>query len=198
MSNEWDEYAQSWDANPSVVEYADKAFQTLQENVRLDGVRVLDFGAGTGLLTQRLHPQAKQLVALDGSEKMLQVLAGKTLEKVSIIDELLTPQLIETHPLLQEKFDLILASSALAFVDNYPQTLTLLASLIKENGKLVQWDWLKQESEDGKGFSVRQIESAYQESGLKLASVSHAFSMGEGEDAMPVLMAVATKIENSL
>mgnify|MGYP000280081619 CR=1 FL=1 len=48
MSNEWDEYAENWDVDPSVEQYAKNAFSDLLESIDINGLTVLDFGCGTG------------------------------------------------------------------------------------------------------------------------------------------------------
>ena len=56
MAKSWDEYAADWDNEPSALLYADKAFESLQQIVDIQDLRVLDFGCGTGLLSQKLSP----------------------------------------------------------------------------------------------------------------------------------------------
>lgn len=54
MRNSWDEYADGWDSNPAVIAYAYKAFHAMRNTLNPDGWRILDFGCGSGLLTERL------------------------------------------------------------------------------------------------------------------------------------------------
>ena len=190
MTNEWDDYAEGWDNNPSVVEYAENAYASLTEKLNIQNTRILDFGCGTGQLTQKLSPQAAQIVALDPSQKMIDMLANKRLKNVVPIAKELDSNLLQTSPLLQQKFDLVVASSALAFVADYLQTLILLKGLLREKGYLVQWDWLKAEDRDGAGFSPQQVEEIYAKAGLELTSCQSPFAINSNEAEMPVLMAV--------
>ena len=55
----WDDIAASWDAESDVQQYADKAYESWQCRVaplieNVGEIRALDFGCGTGLLTERL------------------------------------------------------------------------------------------------------------------------------------------------
>jgi 2-polyprenyl-3-methyl-5-hydroxy-6-metoxy-1,4-benzoquinol methylase len=70
LANEWDEYAENWDIDDSVHEYAKKAFDELSTIISIDGLSIFDFGCGTGALTQLLSPAAKDIVALNGSSEM--------------------------------------------------------------------------------------------------------------------------------
>lgn len=189
--NKWDSYAGEWDENASTSVYVDHAYDALVNITSLDGLRVLDFGSGTGLLAERIAGDAHEIVALDGSEKMIEQLKKKALPNVFPIADFLTSDLIKQDVLLHQKFDLITASSVCAFVPNYEETLLLLKSLLNPTGIYVQWDWLVMEEEAGSGFTERQVDQALLAAGFKDISLSHPFSMGSGAEAMPVLMAVA-------
>ncbi|AWL10707.1 2-polyprenyl-6-hydroxyphenol methylase [Saliniradius amylolyticus] len=191
MSESWDDYAPGWDSNEAVIAYADKAHQALIQVMDPAGFRVLDFGCGTGLLSERLSPSAASIVALDPAPKMIAVLENKGLSNVATITAGLDPKLAAEHPLLTPGFDLIVASSALAFVPDYVETVSLLKQLLKPGGRLIQWDWLKKQDDEGAGFSPHQIRSAMTAAGLVDCTVSTAFSVQAGGDKMDVLMGVA-------
>ncbi|WP_197409205.1 MULTISPECIES: class I SAM-dependent methyltransferase [Microbulbifer] len=155
--NSWDSYAEGWDSNSDVISYSERAFRSLTETLDYKGARILDFGCGTGLLTERLSPLAGSIVALDPSRKMLAVLDAKQLGNVDTIHSSLTRELIDQNRQLQEGFDLIVASSALAFVPNCRETVGLLAGLLNRGGHLVQWDWLKEGGGEDTGFTREDI-----------------------------------------
>ena len=93
MSSDWDEYAGDWDSNADVVLYSEKAFQSLTSIVSLEGLNILDFGCGTGLLTERMSKYAGNVVGLDTSSEMLAVLRRKRLSNVNTIGEELSENL---------------------------------------------------------------------------------------------------------
>ncbi|GAA5523706.1 ubiquinone biosynthesis O-methyltransferase, mitochondrial [Microbulbifer aestuariivivens] len=188
----WDDYAEGWDSNPAAITYAQQAFQSLGEAIDYSGARILDFGCGTGLLTERLSAQSGAIVALDPSAKMLSVLAGKQLPNVDTIHSELTRKLIERNTHLQTPFDLIVASSALAFVPEYPQTLLLLRQLLKKGGTLVQWDWLKPAGDNGIGFTPEDIAGGFSDAGLAVVQVNQAFALDTGDERREVVMGIAT------
>lgn len=192
MSMEWDQYADHWDSNPDVLSYAKSAFATLAEVIELGGLRVLDFGCGTGLLTERMARLAREVVALDASAKMIAVLDGKQLPNVTPVAGLLSEEWLTDSRPLARPFDLIVASSVCAFLPDYERTLSLLATLLVPGGTLVQWDWLVTDAGAGYGFTEARVKKAYEQSGLLLQSLGQAFSLASAEGRMPVLMAVAT------
>ncbi|PWK48589.1 class I SAM-dependent DNA methyltransferase [Pleionea mediterranea] len=194
MSGSWDEYATGWDSNEAVIAYADNAYHALKNIVELEGRRIFDFGCGTGLLTERLANRASSVVGLDPSQKMISVLENKCLKNVATIASELNQDLINDNSLLSPKFDLVVASSALAFVPDYVKALMLLKQLLNKGGCLVQWDWLKDEGDEGYGFTEQQIKSALTEAGFAECSTSVPFSLQSDGSALNVLMGVARNV----
>ena len=193
MSEEWDEYAEGWDKNSDVISYSNKAFASLSDAFDIKDLMVLDFGCGTGLLTEKIAPLAKEVVALDTSNKMIATLRNKKLANVVACSEELTPSLVRGSSVFADKFDLVVASSVCGFLPNYEETLLVIKSILKPTGIFVQWDWLSENGDDNSGLSKESVMKAYSSSGLKLHSMSVPFSMSSSEGKLKVLMAVAKK-----
>ncbi len=191
MNDSWDEYAKDWDNNKDVILYSEEAFKSLSRVVELDGLNILDFGCGTGLLSEKLSPFAKQIVALDASQKMIQVLDSKRLPNVTTITEILSEDSVSKNKCLQEKFDVIVASSVCGFLPDYESTLSFLRSILVTDGLFVQWDWLALEENTGFGLSKERVEAAFKGAGFSAISITQPFSMTNAEGGMPVLMVVA-------
>lgn len=189
MTDSWDDYASGWDENQDVREYRDHALASLLNVAHIENKRILDFGCGTGLLTESLAPSAKQIVALDSSEAMIEVLQQKSLDNVSCLTLLLEQQHLTSVPELAEPFDLIIASSVCGFLPDYPATLALLSVLLKADGLFVQWDWQGEEGKVDSGFTAEQIETAFTSANLKVENIETPFSMGDNK----VIMAVGVR-----
>ncbi|WP_207062514.1 class I SAM-dependent methyltransferase [Motiliproteus sp. SC1-56] len=193
MSNEWDKFAEGWDVDASVQEYANQAFRELSDVLNIDGLSVFDFGCGTGSLTQLLSPRAKGIVALDGSSEMIRILAKKKLSNVSTISGFLTQDLIDSHPHLTNKFDLIVASSVCGFLPDYEMTLGLLRSLLKSGGLFIQWDWLSNDEPSITGLSESRVLHALRANRFVDIQIKRPFEMNSSNGTMTVLMAVGKK-----
>lgn len=192
MSDTWDEYAGEWDTTPDAIAYAEKAFQCLANVARIEGRAVFDFGCGTGLLTERIAPFAEFVVALDTSQKMIDVLAAKDLPNVASIRGTVVEWLSSESRRHADRFDLVVASSVCAFVPDYVETLRQLRSILRAGGTYVQWDWLSSGETSGPGFTEAQVFDALKEAGFRRIAVSTAFSMAHPDGHAPVLMAVAS------
>ncbi|KGJ93789.1 class I SAM-dependent DNA methyltransferase [Colwellia psychrerythraea] len=187
--NEWDEYAEDWDSNSDVQSYADKAYAQLLKHCDIDGKTILDFGCGTGVLTNRLSEKAQRVVAIDPSTKMIEVLKGKSLPRVFTISNYLSERLINEQPELSNKFDIIVASSVCAFLPNYLEMLTLLKSLLKTNGTFIQWDWLAG-NDSSMGLSENTVQQAFKRCQFSDYQLSTPFDMNSPKGTTRVLMAI--------
>jgi 2-polyprenyl-3-methyl-5-hydroxy-6-metoxy-1,4-benzoquinol methylase len=192
MSESWDDFAEDWDTNPSVIEYSNEAFDSLSEFINLQGLHVLDFGCGTGLLAEKVALKAASVVAIDTSKKMIEVLNNKKILNLDALVVDINEGSVADSPILNKGFDLVIASSVLAFVSDYDATLSKLASLLKPGGILIQWDWMQGDKE-GSGFSYEAIKSAYLKLGFSIERIEEAFSISSENDVMSVIMGVARK-----
>ncbi|MBT5074961.1 MAG: class I SAM-dependent methyltransferase [Kordiimonadaceae bacterium] len=188
MSDDWDDYAGDWDANPGVIIYADHTFKTLTAQCDIAGLNVLDFGCGTGNLSQKMAETAKNIVALDTSSKMISILSAKHIDNITPFSMELSAQVIKDNAVFKEKFDLVTASSVFAFVDDFEETLRFLRGLLKPDGKLFQWDWHAKDGEDDFGFSKEQLEKAYVNAGFENIKITQPFSLEKADGSRKVIM----------
>ena len=192
-TNEWDEYAADWDNNADVRDYSEKAFSFWEDKVapaisNLSNCRALDFGCGTGLLAEKLAGQCGEVVAIDSSPKMVQVLRAKidqlSASNIVASDVTVNADTIRTHPLFSRKFDLVVASSVCSFLPDYESTLRDLSRLMKSGAWFVQWDWAT-------AMPEARIKDAFRASGLVEQCVTQAFSMESSRGAESVVMGIA-------
>lgn len=191
MSGSWDDYADGWDSNSDVIEYSNKAFDSLCEFISPEGLNILDFGCGTGQLTEKIARVASSVVAIDSSPKMIEVLENKDIRNVNSLSCVISSNSINESPIFESGFDLIVASSVCAFVLDYEKTLSDLKLLLKEGGIFIQWDWKRTIEDDDFGFTNEIIKNAYSNVGLSLVRVSEEFSITSDAGTMQVLMGIA-------
>ncbi len=194
MKNEWDAFANEWD-NDETQLYSERVFSSLQDKTStwipaLTRCQVLDFGCGTGLLTEKLARHCAHVLAIDTSEAMIDVLRGKIRDqKITNIDTLVASidsASETTTPQLSRKFDLITCSSVCGFLPDYPSTLQALSSLLKPSGLFTQWDWLND-------MPIDRIQSAFAEAGLASLSIGESFHMSTKKGSMAVVLAVGRR-----
>ncbi|GAJ74151.1 SAM-dependent methyltransferase [Vibrio sp. JCM 18904] len=186
MAQDWDGLAKNWESNPATEQFAQSVFEQLQQLTQLDGIKVLDFGCGTGQLSQRLSPMVKDIVALDASEAMIEELDKKELVNVEPVVDALSRGLVAQHPAFRGQFDLVVASSVLAFVEDLDASLTISHSLLNHGGYFVHFDWIAECEQDG--FTLAKSERALKEAGFTEVESQHVFDITSDGKTMSVLM----------
>ena len=191
-TNEWDKYAADWDGNEDVRRYAEEAFNSWTTTIaplvsHLPQCRILDFGCGTGLLTEKIAPLCREIVAVDPSPKMVDVLRkkinDKKLQNIVALNTTVTSDSVSTEPCFKDKFDVVVASSVCSFLPDYAATLCAITDLMKPGAVFVQWDWLAE-------MPPEKIQSAFAQAGLIEHHLGEAFVMTSDDEAMPVVMGV--------
>ena len=191
----WAEQAASWNEDPAVVAYGDAAWTSLLAAVPVGpDMRVLDFGCGTGLLTERLAQRVREVVAVDASPAMVGVLAAKALPSVRFGVAKWTPETVADDALAAEPFDLIVCASVCAFIDDYPETVVMLAERLAPNGYFVQWDWaFDPTATEPFGLTTDEITQALKDAGLEVVSVGVGFDVPIEDQHMRPLMGIGRK-----
>ncbi|EJG0989012.1 class I SAM-dependent methyltransferase [Vibrio parahaemolyticus] len=191
MAQDWDGLAKNWESNPATEQFAQSVFAQLQQLTQLDGIKVLDFGCGTGQLSQLLSPIVKDIVALDASEAMIEELDKKELLNVEPVVDALSRGLVAQHPAFRGQFDLVVASSVLAFVDDVESSLDIAHSLLNEGGYFVHFDWVAESEQDG--FTLSRSENALSNAGFVDVEARKVFDITSDGQIMSVLMGVGRR-----
>ncbi|EIQ7472764.1 class I SAM-dependent methyltransferase [Vibrio parahaemolyticus] len=186
MAQDWDGLAKNWESNPATEQFAQSVFAQLQQLTQLDGIKVLDFGCGTGQLSQLLSPIVKDIVALDASEAMIEELDKKELLNVEPVVDALSRGLVAQHPAFRGQFDLVVASSVLAFIDDVESSLDIAHSLLNEGGYFVHFDWVAESEQDG--FTLSRSENALSNAGFVDVEAKKVFDITSDGQTMSVLM----------
>jgi 2-polyprenyl-3-methyl-5-hydroxy-6-metoxy-1,4-benzoquinol methylase len=154
MSDLFADRAADWDSRPVPQQISEGVFAALQAQVPLHETdTVLDFGAGTGLLTGRVAPAVRRVIAVDISPAMLDQLAAKHRgsDKVAIRCQDLT------EVPLGEAVDLVVSAMALHHVKDTDALLRALFDHLTPGGRLALADL---DAEDG-SFHPPDAEGVY-------------------------------------
>ena len=122
----FDAEAAEWDANPGRVALAQAVVEAIRKSVPLrTDMRVMDFGAGTGLVSLGLLPDVREVTAVEASAEMVRVLEEKV-EALGVCNFRTLMCDVREAALPPEQFDLIVSSMVL---HHLPDVLTVLKHL---------------------------------------------------------------------
>lgn len=154
MADLFEEKAKEWDVNEMVRQLSSNISGAMIEHVPFDTTMcVMDFGAGTGLISSNIAPHVKQIKAVDISQSMLEQLAEKAELKDKV--EIACQNILEIP--LNEKFDVIMSAMAMHHVEDTDKMLSSFASHLKPGGQVALADL---DAEDGT-FHPADVEGVY-------------------------------------
>ena len=122
-------------SKPEPNQTASKIIESSKEFLE-KGNYVLDFGCGSGAITNKLSKVAKSIDAIDISSGMLEF-AKKQAEKDSIANINYIQASIFDERLKDKKYDAILAFNVLHYIEDVPKLIERINTLLKPNGIFV-------------------------------------------------------------
>jgi len=199
MTDLFKEKAQEWDVNEMVKALSSGIGAAIQANVTLnDSMHVMDFGAGTGLITAQVADKVNKVSAIDVSEAMLEQLAAKPELQGKV--ETLCQNIIE-QPLGTE-FDLIVSAMAMHHVEDTDTMVQRFSEHLKSGAKVALADLDK---EDGtfhpadvegvyhSGFERDEFKAVLEKHGFADISFVTAHTVNKEGKLFPIFLATATK-----
>ena len=183
----FDDEAAQWDQNPGRVEVARAVGSLICRRIPIRrGWRVLDYGAGTGLLTLCIQPFAAEITALDTSEGMTAELRRKlALARIDNVQVRLWDLATEPYP--DSGFDLVVSSMTMHHIANVPLVFKRMAQVLRPGGYFAVADL---DAEDGtfhtdkqgvyhSGFERAQIADWLCNAGLMEVDIGDAHSISK-------------------
>ena len=191
--------ADDFDANDIPRQLSAGIGASILSNVVLsDGMQVMDFGAGTGLITTQVADKVGRVTCVDVSQAMLEKLASK--EELQGKVDILCQNILE-QPIGRE-FDLIVSAMAMHHVEDTDRMVQRFAEHLKPGARAALADL---DEEDGTfhpadvegvyhaGFNRDAFKGILEKHGFKDINFVTAHTVNKEENSYPVFLAVATK-----
>lgn len=196
----FDERAATWD-DPAKVERAQRTAAAIKARLALaDSVRLLEYGAGTGLVSQALQDAVGPITLADTSAGMREQIQRKieagSLHHARVWD--IDLNTAATPP--GERFDLIVTSMVLHHVEQLDPMLAAFAALLEPGGHLCVLDF---DHEDGSfhgvdfhghnGFHRHEFEALLIAAGFREVGFEDCGTVDRDGRDYPLFLATATR-----
>lgn len=199
MSERFNQAAADWDKGDMRQNIAHAVFQTITSRIALlDSMNIMDFGAGTGLLSFKIAPMVKSVVGIDLSEKMLEQLEAKN--SVNLQVKAICQDIV-TQP-LDEQFHGIVSSMAMHHVEDTAALFKTFYHHLKRDGFIAIADL---EAEDGSfhthgnegvyhfGFERNGLREIIEKEGFEHVRFHHAYTVEKESGGYPIFVVTASK-----
>ena len=199
MTDIFKERSKDYDANDMIKQLSSAIGSCIIENVELNAqMHVLDFGAGTGLISSQIAPYVEKITAVDISQSMLDKLTAKQehMDKVQTLCQDIT-----IDPIGKE-YDLIMSAMAMHHVEDTDNLVKRFSEHLKSGAKIALSDLDK---EDGSfhpkgmddvyhdGFERSEFQATLEKHGFKDINFETAHTINGETRPYPIFLALATK-----
>lgn len=170
--NNFDDRAATWD-DPAKIERAQVIAEAISSAIDLDGSqRLLEYGAGTGLVTQALRSKVGPVTLVDTSEGMREVMRAK-IAAGELTDARVWNLDLATTNAPDELFDVVVTVLTLHHVQDIFPVLVRFSALVDDGGWLCIADLDKEDGSfhgagfDGhNGFDHAELQTALEAEGF--------------------------------
>lgn len=202
--SQFDASARDWDSKPEHWERSEAIARMMKEIISFrKGMKALEFGAGTGILSFLLQDHLSEIMMMDSSGEMVKVMQEKV-EKTGL--HYLKPLFfdLEAEDYSGDYFDLIFTQMAMHHVGDIDGVLSRFYQLLNPGGWLAIADLYQ---EDGtfhsegftghKGFDPEKLEGMLSAAGFSSIGTRYCYTVkkmiGENLREFPVFLLIGQK-----
>ncbi len=204
MTNNFDDVAGTWDENPIHLERSQAIAQRMMEILTLNkDMDVLEYGAGTGILSFLLSEKVGHITMMDNSKEMVRVMEGKVLDRNAM--NLFPVCFNLEEEVSDQSFDLIFNQMVLHHIHDIKAIFEKFHKMLLPGGTLAIADLYPEDGSfhgegfDGHlGFYPEQLESMLLTTGFRKVSYEECYEVkratADGSNKLyPIFLLTASK-----
>lgn len=197
----FDERARTWDDDPAKLERARVVAESIREAVPVGtSTRLLEYGAGTGLVSQELAGHVGRVTLADPSAGMREMMEEKVAAGGLPTDARVWDLDLATDPPPDERFDLVVTVMTLHHVPELAPVLDGFATVLEDDGHLCVVDLEEEGGEFHRGhddfhghdgFSHQDLADRLQAAGFVDIRFEPCGEVDKDGQTFPLFLAVA-------
>lgn len=198
-NDHFDEVAATWDDDPQKIARAEHIANALRERLDLGSqTRMLEYGAGTGLVTEQLQDVVGSVTLADTSGGMRKVMEEKMAAGTLKQGDIWSVDISAEDP-PDETFDLIVTVLVLHHVPDLQSALAAFRKLLSPNGHLAVVDL---DAEDGSfhgegfgghhGFDRGELGEQIQQAGFTNVTFTDSIALTRSDGEFSTFLVTAT------
>lgn len=199
--NSFDEKAATWDDQAKTKRAQAVAAAIRRTVVPTGSTRVLEYGAGTGLVSQELATSVGPLTLADSSAGMREVMHAKLATGALPATTRVWDLDLSTGSIPDERFDLVVTVMTLHHIPDLAPVLDGFARLLDDGGHLCVVDLVK---EDGSfhrggdfhghhGFDMHDLSAELESAGFTDVHIEQVYEVVKDGATYPLFLATGTK-----
>lgn len=199
MADLFSEKAKDWDQDDFKTRLSRGISNAMLSNVPFEtDMELMDFGAGTGLISGNLAPKVARISAVDISQGMLDQLAAKPELHGKV--EILCHDIMEVP--LEKHFDIIVSAMAMHHVEDTDKLIEQFAAHLRDGGQVALADL---DQEDGSfhppgtegvyhaGFNRNDLQFLLEKHGFSDVHFVTAYTVERDNKSFPIFLVMARK-----
>jgi putative AdoMet-dependent methyltransferase len=199
MTDLFSEKAQDWDKDEMKKQLSSAIGSEILKQIPVNkSMKVMDFGAGTGLITYQIAPHVNKVVAVDISEAMLSQLMEKFSNQNNV--EMCCQNIIDEP--INKTFDLIMSAMAMHHVEDTNKLIQRFSENATSGAMLALADL---DSEDGSfhpaqmdgifhhGFDRDELKAILEKHNFTNVNFSTAHTINKEDKTYPIFLLTASK-----
>lgn len=201
MTDLFKEKAKDWDMRDHIKALSDAIGTTILNKIKFsESMTVMDFGAGTGLISSHIVSNVQKITAVDISKAMLENLSNKP-ELQGKVETVCQDIIVEP---LDVQFDVIVSAMAMHHIEDTNHLIKVMGAHLKPNGQIALADL---DTEDGNfhpdntegvyhfGFDRQELKYLLEKNGFENIEFVTAHSIDKEGKPYPVFLLTAKLIK---
>jgi len=196
--NNFDKVAKNWESDPRKLKQTSIITNNIKKYLNKNDI-IIDYGTGTSLIAYSIKDFVKEIIAIDNSAGMLEVLKIKITKNNVKNIKVLNTNLVTDN--FNQKVNSIIITMTLHHIEDIKDIFSKFYNLLEDNGYLIIVDLLKEDGSFHKdntgvkhfGFQKNFLIQEFKKADFKLIEFKDLFQFNKADKKYDMFLAIVKK-----